>query len=792
MPASSRKLAEGFYGGHQPRDVALAVALGVLAGALTGLNVSWTVVFVAAIALNVHTRLFLAVWLASLLLALLSRDSLVTVGRLMLDGTPLGETLSPFGDSVALALLGFDQYVVLGGVAVGSILALLGAVAFYRITIKLNQHWQAVSSVETTENASRDKHQAQSAERALVCLWYGASDRERQVRREASPQRLRCYGIPTATAASLALMSLSWSMAGWLAERELWRQFSAFNGAEVAAEHTELSLWNGEFIVRELHVADPQDAHRDRVRIGIAKGKLSPGLLLRGHLDVEKLLLDRLSLGAARRTPARLDRVAAAAAPAYQTDDAVLRANDLKLDNYVHHWPLVSRQLASLGQVVAAIEQLSRAEDIGPLAATARFVGRRSELGSPRPWVAVRHLRTAELASGWNLGRKSLVELKELSSNPTLSKHATELKAILPKFGAEVQLTFSLKNGGAPHVLRCSACDLDLTQLAEAPSAGGLLSIARGRAKLLGEGVFDRQRLDLQLRIDVESLTVEATGEEALAGIDPALWSAGFARLGSFHTEVVLGGPWTSPRLTADRGRVVSSFQQQLGMVGATDLVDAIEQQLALKDEQSQEPFVMQATALEPQTEVSPSDNQPWGGLPRPPGPHDGVGSQGLQAEPDAPIEPAADHVANVDDVELNASNLTAAPSYPTTSMSDDEPIDPPATVAVAAQAPPVVRRPLPGPVNMKVGRDPYSSVPSSPADIGRRSAGGKPAQGDNALSRWSRGLREKLGQAFAAPSSTDKHTSESVVQFTDEPQTPPRRPIPAAASNSWYNQRWR
>src|SRR5215469_1095850 len=95
----SRKITEGIYGGHQPRDVATAVALGIVAGALAGGNLSWAAALLAAILFNVHTRLFLAAWLASVLLAWLSRGWLETLGQFLLDGTPLGRAIGLLGDS---------------------------------------------------------------------------------------------------------------------------------------------------------------------------------------------------------------------------------------------------------------------------------------------------------------------------------------------------------------------------------------------------------------------------------------------------------------------------------------------------------------------------------------------------------------------------------------------------------------------------------------------------------------------------------------------------------------------
>ena len=780
MRFSSRKLAEAIYGGHQPRDVALAVALGIVAGAISGGNVSWAPILLAAILFNVHTRLFLAAWLASVLLAWITRARLETVGRFLLDGTPLGHALGQFGDGTLIALLGWDRYAVVGGGVAGAVAAAACAFAAHRIARALEQRYANVLAAAPASGEAEQLNAAPRSQRVLVRVWRGPSIRERSMRREMSPRRLRRFGVPTALAASLALGITSWSLAGWLATRGFLQEFSAYNGAQVSTASTELSLWGGQFVVRDLHIADPRRLDHDRVRIGVAKGRLVPGSLLRGHLEIEKLVLEQVKLDVARRTPARSVGVAGVGPELRSVGKFVPAADDLVIDGGVRHWQTVCRQLDSLSKAVAAIEQLSRAEDATQHARIRLPRDHRSDLGTQLPWVAIYELRIADLSKGWNVGRKALLEVTNVSSNPALASRDTELKVVLPAYGAELRLEFALKHRGQPHTFRCSAYDLDLAQLIDKGAVCQTVAFLGGRSKLSGEGSFDRQRLNVRLQADVDSLSSEVTSTEPLAGIEPAVWKNGLARLGSFHTELQLAGPWSSPNVVVDRRRLVQAFKQQLLAIGERELAYTIEQQLVAFEVERAQPVVVQASAVGPESVASQPGYCEFS--------EEGNGPDALDAVVErATYRTAADIVSDATE-----STQQAPVRYPTTAVPDDDSAGlPPHVASPVPDTATVARRPLPGPVNMVVGRDPNLGAAFSSSDVGALSQQG--GQRENFLSRWAHGVRHKLGQAFAVPESTDSVPDEPPpsdrVRPTDEDDD---RSIPAAASETWYNRRWR
>src|SRR5262249_17949610 len=158
-----------------------------------------------------------------------------------------------------------------------------------------NRHCRSASvTVSPPNEVGIESRQWRQGERPLRCVWFGVSRREQSLRRTMKPRRLRPHGVPTALAATLALAAISWPLLHRSIERELWRQFSDYNGAEVTSGSTQLSLWSGKFVARDLRIPDPARLDRDQLRIGMAKGRLSPALLLRGHLNIEKLVLEQV------------------------------------------------------------------------------------------------------------------------------------------------------------------------------------------------------------------------------------------------------------------------------------------------------------------------------------------------------------------------------------------------------------------------------------------------------------------------------------------------------------------
>ncbi|HEX5445479.1 MAG TPA: hypothetical protein VFW87_16755, partial [Pirellulales bacterium] len=366
----------GLRGGHRPRDAAMAVVLGLLVGVTCGWNLSCGLLLVMAVCLNLPTRLLLAASLAGGAFAWLAGDMTRSVGAAVLDQGGLGHAVSALGDGPVIALLGWDNYALVGGAAIALALGLPSA--------------GLAAGAVARRNRTSD---------LVVSPW------------------LRPGGVPVALVTAAAVMAAPWWLGPRLARDELLRQFSQYNAAEVSAADMQLSLWNGKFAVRDLRIADPAHLDRDRLRIGRAVGQFSPGQLIRGRLHIEKVSLEHVRADVARRELARGGDDPPEVAEAMPLDLAQFRdEGQIELDAFLQDWPAVRRNLAWLEWLVSGVERLADADtddasDSGRLAA-------RSALGVRQPRIVIHRLTAADLASSWRLGRKSLIELIELTSDP--------------------------------------------------------------------------------------------------------------------------------------------------------------------------------------------------------------------------------------------------------------------------------------------------------------------------------------------------------------------------------------
>lgn len=779
MPVSRSKFAEWFYGGHQPRDVALAVSLGILTGALTGGNASWAVVFLAALALNVHTRLFLCAWPASVCAAWLASDSLQTVGRFLLQGTSVGRSLRQPADDLLIPLLGWNDDSVAGALVLGSAAALVAGLICYRLTLKLNRRWLATPPRPPTSQVAEVAEATRPVPPVLASLWYGPSNREQIFRRHAVGRRLRRGGMPTTLAASFLLAAACWSLANRRAEQMLWRQLGFCGMAPIAVESADISLATGRFAIRGLHFAMPKAVARDLINsvardqmnsaghdqlfVETAHGTLSAGLLLRGYVSIDKLVLEGVrstdDLAMSRRSNPSVDEAA-------QTAGSVSLGDELVLNQHLRHWDHFRRELGMLEQVVRAVSQLPDVEHSDEQSSAAG-----GEAAPPKPRVEIRQMRIAELESDWRLGRKALLELKNLSSRPAVAAAPAELKLVVPKFGAEIEIAF---NGTAPgkHSVRCWLCNLDLPQVVDSPYIAPAICFHAGRAKLTGEGVCDAQRIDVRFTADVDSLAADVKSDERLLGIESETWQAGLARLGGFHTRLALAGRWTAPALSLDRRELVTNFQRQLQLAGATDVLSAVNAQLASWQNRREEPLIVQASALDAQGTSHPTGLCDFSEDALPP----------IESEPDLESTAVVERLPPTDEQEEEgamaylADELEPAAADPPSEASYAPPESPPEPPNASPELP--ERRSLPGPMNMAVGHDPSAVIFATGS--GTRAEDGSRA---NLRSRISRAWREKFSRQEAGSANDEPPATEGL---------PSREPASAAASEAWYNRRWR
>ncbi|HJT35000.1 MAG TPA: hypothetical protein VJ783_23430 [Pirellulales bacterium] len=779
MLKSTRAIIAGLRGGRRPRDAALAVVLGLLSGMLCGWNLSVGLVLIAAIFLNIPTRLFVVAGLVGGAGAWLAADFIRSLGVTLLDRTGLNHAIAALGDGPVVAMLGWDCYALIGGAALA--LAVSVPAACLAATI--------------------------------------AARRNRQSGTAVSPL-LRPYGVPVGLVVALGCGAAPWCFGPRMISDELFRQFTEYNTAEVSAAEVRLSLWTGRFTVRDLRIADPANLDRDRLRIGRLIGQLSPGELIRGRLHIDKVSLEHLRADVARRELARSSDEPPLEIEADSLDEpAPPDERQTDIASYLHDWPVVRHDLTWLQWLASAVERLADTEGDGIQSNSSRPTGR-SDLGTRRPRVSIEQLSASDLASNWRLGRKALIELSDLSSDPRTSRQPPRLRLVAPRLAGELSLEFQLRSPQRRHAIKCSAYDLDLAQQFDATRAGRAPNVKHATTNLTGEGWMDRRRLELPLQIETQPHDLPIDGPGQFAGIDNSLWRQSLSRLDRLRIEAVLGGSWAAPTLTIDSDRLLAQLKDQLRASGAHDLVRAIDEQLDRPDDTG---GVMQASASECE-----------------------LASPGVCQVSDDEAQPRAVAESESPDYRASQTSDTAfPPAYPDTSVPGGQPDEdfaqrqPETGLPQAPPGYPVTNAQpsgryghqeraitLPGPVNLFVGLDPIEVTSDRPTELAPANVGPIPPaaqpswSGDTRddellstagdaesprttvrhsfLARWSNVLRDRFSRSSRVPEPEpidDLTPPIAPPPFDDPPLGGPldETSTPTtAAGRPWYQRLWR
>lgn len=778
MLKSTQTLVAGFRGGNRPSHAALAVALGLLAGMVCGWNLTCCFVLALAICLNLPTRLLIAAALAGAEMAWLADDATRGLGVALLDQVGIGHAIAALGDSPIVAMLGWDCYTMVGGAALAVVIAVpMGFLA------------------------------------ALA-----ASFRNRKAACVASPW-LRPRGLPVAAAVIAVALATPWWIGPKLASQELLREFTEYNTAEVSAAGVQISLWTGKFVVRDLRIADPEHLDRDRLRIGRLVGKLSSGQLLRGRLQVHTVSLEHVRADVTRTQLAQATDDSAVLVEASANVATTPDDRSIEVDSYVHDWPAMRHDLAWLEWLASAVERLADAESGGEQSPLAAAPPARSSLGLVRPRVLIRQLSASDLAARWRLGRKALIELTSLTSDPRALPEPARLRVVAPQLAGELTVQFQLQGDLRRHAIGCSAYDLNLAEFV-GPEPASRGAAAKATTNLTGEGWMDRQRLELPVQIEMEPHDMPLDGPGRFAGLEHEMWRKSLARLDRLRLEAVLGGPWAAPRLTVDADRLVEQLKHQLRAAGEHAFVLAIDERLARPDEDAN--VVLQTSGSESDP-ASPgvsrlSDDELTARNPHPDTFAESADARQTDAAlptPEYPstATPEAPPPTAFAQQQSEATHAYSPNAYPSTD---------------APPAPPIRREstgPLPGPVNLFVGLDPIATSaappPQAPRPDGNWTPPAGPPKPSNAvaeddlfavpdeseqpgkvvrhsfLARWSEVLRSRFNRASRVPEPEPIDELTPPIAPPSYESMPPAGPadepgMPTVARQPWYQRMWR
>jgi len=591
-----RKLYETLLGvvetGLHPREVGVAVFLGILAGFVTGWNLSLVLVLVLALVLAAPLRVFCEVWACSAALAWALTPATYRLGVQLLELSTLGNWLRPHAYSVWVALFDLDRYTLVGGAVLGALIGVLAAGIAALITRSLqNRYLKLVDRF-----ANHDDWLCRLAIRVASWTIFGSLAKPEPARARA--RMFRPVGVIAGLflllpgALTVGYYTPQWTTSGVLSA------LSAANQAEVEAAEVQLSLADGLLIIDDLHIPDAADLNRDRLVLGRVLAEVKPGPLLRGEVLIDRLLIDGIETNVARAEPARPCKLAFPAfdlLPQRQRDEAAGNAEgekfEIALEDYVGNWEQTREKIERVRELLEEIDRLadhSRGEERQADADAAAQVpasyfqmwAARYDFGQPRPRFLVQSLRVKNPSTKWGLGEGAEWDITNLSSNAPLTGQPTEVKFAAPDLGVAVLATLNYHQPGTEHRLRIEARELAVTELIRPEKLGERWTLAGGQLDVSAVGQFHAGELNLPVMISTNDLMLLVRGEDKLAGLSPELWNMGLEKLARFEFAGVLRGPILRPKLHIDTDALAKYFRDQLHAAGHTVLVAAIDHEL--------------------------------------------------------------------------------------------------------------------------------------------------------------------------------------------------------------------
>lgn len=594
------KLFSSFFsaigGGVHPRQIALAVGLGIVAGAVSGWNLTLLVVLLAVLASKVPLKVFCQIWGLAAAAGWLATPLTFRVGRFVLEGSFVGSWLSGHADSIWLVLFDLDRYTLMGGLVLGLLLAVPAALTVARVADKLQKKLLALHEKLQGDDKWRERLSVR-----LVCLLLFGS-MAKAVQPPPKPQWLRPWG-----AALLALLLVPAAAVAWMYGPSYLRSglltvLSQANQAEVNTGKFQLSLRDGMLQIDQLQIADPDNLDSDRLRVEHISAVLRPGPLFRGHVQVEKILLEGVHCDVPREKRAKacnlhipgFDKL-----PDFSLDQPAEEAPspdspkwDMPLEKYVKNWEQIRERFEQAQQVLEKLEQLSKylpeeEKELHELAKDeipAEYHVMRAmhcSFGRVRPRVHVGVMRAKNFSEKWGLGSDATIELSNITSNPRLVNQPTRLEIVAPAKTLQIVAQLNFHERGARHLLAFEARDVDLVKLINTARFSQELALQGGKLAISGRGQVNAHELDLPLEISAKDLQLQLHPQGKFAGLPGDLWNQGLSQLGGLELKAGIKGPWLKPRLHADTDELVARFRQQLLAAGQVMLARAVDEQLA-------------------------------------------------------------------------------------------------------------------------------------------------------------------------------------------------------------------
>lgn len=301
-----RQIAKILRGKATPLQITLACVLGAMLGFVIGMPgaLGVTIALVAMLViLNANLLLAGLMLGAGKLAALALMPVSFQVGRLLLDGPTTGVFRTIINAPVG-ALMGFESYVVTGGLLIGAILGVAAAGVVMTIVGSFRRRMARLEEDSELYRKLTSAWWARLLTFILIGKGHGKATYAQLAKRKFG-NPIRILGVVLIA----LLAALGWVGLQFLSEpittAMTRRGLERITGATVDLTSAVVDPKRGEVVITGLAMADPGNLSRDLFRATRLSGDLAGRDLLRRRIAIESLVVADAAHGQTRTTPGR-------------------------------------------------------------------------------------------------------------------------------------------------------------------------------------------------------------------------------------------------------------------------------------------------------------------------------------------------------------------------------------------------------------------------------------------------------------------------------------------------------
>jgi uncharacterized protein (TIGR03546 family) len=466
--------------------------------------------------LNANVTAALLTALPAALVALLVMPVSVVIGRWLLDG-PTQPLFQALVNAPVLALFGFEYYATSGGLLLGLAFGTLAGFILVRAVTGFR------ARMAQLEEGSVAFQRVASAWWSQVLAWifvggsHGRLSYRELLERSHGGSPIRLAGVAVVLVlVVLGIVALRLAiepLVTWAVQRGL----EHANGATVDVESAELDLAAGRFRAVGVAMADPNDLHRDLMRIGEMEGAVGMADLLRRRLRIDRIVLMDASSGGERARPGQL--VGPPPIPTLPHPDD-WEWGDKSLEEILHEAELWKQRLAQAREWLERLDRLrpdpdERRETLSErLEREIRRVGYRrvaaAHLIERTPWVVI----TEVLADGIEAlqldGEILAVHAEHLSTQPWLIDDAPRIhvRSATGHIDLEIELPALARGGAGENMIRFNYAGLSADRIGRQLDIGDAPPLAGGTIDVAFVGRWSAGIVDFPLQVTVRDSTV--------------------------------------------------------------------------------------------------------------------------------------------------------------------------------------------------------------------------------------------------------------------------------------------